>query len=237
METTIVVLNVKVLKDGKPKFFVKETGDIQARGRKDCEDVAHEDLINALAKLKPHLAILSNYVKQKDKDKDKADLSEFTVTGFSIGEKEGNEGVTITGHVKTYRGKTMSLNTPFERFEGEESSRYGLMDDLIDILDEIKDEVIEYLVNGKKAPTPKQGEMDFNDQDKEPVTKLQIVPPKRPDGKKWTAEEYQEEIRKSGGVVADKDPQERVKEMDNDKPRKVRKVAQSADAPSGEVHE
>lgn len=137
-------------------------------------NIPHEDLTGAIKKLIPHMLVLADAIQEKDIAK--ADFSKFEATGFSIGGKEGQEGIQIMGYRKTKRGGTVNIVTPFTRFEEDDKTRYTLMDDVEKIVDEITAEAVLYL-GGKKAvvnPNTKQGQIEGLNTDT--VTKVKIAP-------------------------------------------------------------
>lgn len=102
----IIIKKVKLLKQGeKLEIDYQETGDMQSTVSKTCENAVHPDLKNAVSALAVHLALLTDYITEK-RARDKEELEKFVVTGYSIGSKEDDEGVVITGYRKTRSGKT-----------------------------------------------------------------------------------------------------------------------------------
>ncbi len=133
----------------------------------------------------------------------------FFVSQFSIGgdEAQGSDGITLSGRKILTGGKPFNYNTPFYRFNEGEASRYTYMDDVVAAVNYLEAEIIAYK-KGEKRGTPVQGELDLKTKDP---------------------------------AAADPEAMARVADMDKeDKPKKekaksVKKVAQSAEVPSGEV--
>jgi hypothetical protein len=173
----IEIKQVKLIKEGeKVEVVYKETGENKSTVDKTCEDPVHPDLKRVTASLDIHLAILTDYITEKQKD-DRDTLDKFVITGYSIGGKEGLEGVTVTGYKKTIRGGTVTLNSPLTRFDGDPQTRYILMDDLQSKIDLVEKEVLAYLFEGKKGADPQGSLFDEKELD-EDVTHMQVAVPK-----------------------------------------------------------
>lgn len=224
----------------------------------------HPDLKKAFDALIIHFAIMTGQLplkSVKDITNFKDELIEgFKVSGISIG--GDNEGITLTGTRLLWNGKAFNSNTPYYKFEESDQTRYTHMDDLIERLDRVKDELIKYM-DGKRGA---DGQLDLFESDKEKVTKMQIAEPDKPvfktdaqkdtDGLHDVTEEYME-INKNRQETklkippADPEAMARVKAGDIEdaeiisetpnppKPKgsRKKKVAQSADAPGGEMEE
>lgn len=171
-QSNIKILGCKIQKEGaKLVLNLKESSTVRSVDQKTCEDHVHDDLVTAMDALKPHLAVLCDFIEPKqiaDYDADK-----FKVNGYSIGGNDGEEGITIMGMRKTKSGMWYSINTPFMRFGSDDTkNRYQLMEDLLNKVAGIETEVEEYLFNGKmKAPKL------INEKSNGKVTHLQVVPP------------------------------------------------------------
>lgn len=129
----------------------------------DHKSPIHPDLKAKFLALRVHLALLCDYISTKQL-KDIAAYNQelvenFTVTGISIGGKDDNEGIVLTGWKKTNNNKVVILNTPFARLEEVEETRYRYMDDLSCRIDELLKEV-ELYVGGKRGESPQQ-ELNF----------------------------------------------------------------------------
>jgi len=224
----------------------------------------HPDLKKAFDALIIHFAVMTGQIplkSVKDIANYKDELIEgFKVSSYSIG--GDNEGVTITGTRLLWNGKAYNSNTPYYLFEESEQTRYTFMDDLRDRLTRVDEELHKYY-EGVKRGTDGQLNM-FEDK---PVTKMQIAEPEKPVFKSDTkglhdvTEEYFELNKKrqeSTAKILPADPEamKRVAAADHEeaevldetpntpalppaKPKggRKKKVAQSADAPGGEIEE
>lgn len=167
----ITIIKVKLIKEGeKLEVAFKETGALKSLVDKVCESRVHPDLKNAVDALAVHFAILSDYITVK-RARDKEELEKFVMIGYSIGGKEEEEGITITGQRKTSYGKKLTLNTPFLLLESS-GETYSLIGDLNSKIKTIEDEVLKYLTEGKKAPDPQTSMFP-----PEPVTNVKIDHP------------------------------------------------------------
>ena len=147
----IKILGMKLINGGKKlSVSFEDTGDCPADDDKIGKNACHPDLIFAVQQLAVHLIILGLNVPEKGAHKSPY-LEAVTVTGYSIGGKEGSEGYTLKGYLVTRRGGTVAINSPFTRIEEGDETRYTLMDDLQKKIVAIEKEVIQYLKEGKKA--------------------------------------------------------------------------------------
>lgn len=228
-------------KDGKTLvIWCKEIkdGDTVVSPGQSHTAIIQPEIQEQFNRLGIHLAIMGGYLKAGDVEDIAAPdpkLSEgFHVHMFSIGgdETEGTDGVQLSGK-KIFGGKAQNFTTPFWRFNEGEASRYTFMDDVIATLANLEQEIIAYK-KGEKRGEKKQPELPLGD-GKEPVTKMQIVPP-------------DEKVTAEGNLVkgarrdeyANKDAMARVSEIPVDDKKKSgsrKKVKQTAEAPSGEVIE
>jgi hypothetical protein len=174
----IEIRSAKLIKGGeKLEVFWKENGEDDATVDKTGNKPVHPDLKRAMGGFAPHLAVLTEYLTDKQ-TQEKETLEKFVITGYSIGGKEGEEGVTITGYRKTKRGGTVTLNSPFTRFDEAPESRYILMDDLQEKIDLAEKEVLAYLFEGKKGVDPQGSLFGNEDLEEEAVTHMQVAGPK-----------------------------------------------------------
>lgn len=159
------ITKMKLIKTGeKLEVGFEEGGDNPSIvPKKLFHNRCHPDLIRATKALAIHLAIITEYIPEKNAHKSDQ-LDRFIITGYSIGGKEGEEGVVITGYRKTKSGKTVTLNTPFMRFEEDDKTRYILMSELEERLAEIEKEVILYMTKAKKGEDP-QASLEFPEDD------------------------------------------------------------------------
>lgn len=115
----------------------------------------HPDLKRAFLNLRIHFAIMMDFIPEKTivdiTNVNDSVVHDFVVSGFSIGGKEDNPGVVLTGQKRLSNGKVATMNTPFERFEDKSLTAYKFMPDLRTKLDVCKSEILQYL-EGKHAP-------------------------------------------------------------------------------------
>jgi hypothetical protein len=217
MTENISIQKVKLIKGGeKLELDIKESGLVKSTDSKTCENPVHPDLSNAVQSLAVHLAILCDFIEPKQ-SKDTDELEKFTVTGYSIGGKEGEEGVTITGMRKTKTGQKFSINSPFTRFEASEEARYLLMNDLQSKIDTIEGEVKKYLFDGKQL----QQSIEFPDKpDDGRVSHLQFAEPLSDEEKGLAKLDMSRDDGDGSGIhvsgKANPEAMERVRNMDNE---------------------
>lgn len=165
---SITVEKVKLLKGGtegaEVTLSIIEADGSTTSDQKNLSRPAHEDLKTAFSELRVHLGLMCGFISRKQLKDIRAyteeSISTFSVHGISIRNKGGNEGVTIIGANKPELGGRVGLNTPFTRFDEVEETRYRYMDDLLEKLEVIKDEVLQY-VNGTKVGEAPQPELPF----------------------------------------------------------------------------
>lgn len=154
----IEIKKVKLDAQNRPLIIYYKLVDGKKSGRlvMDEAPVAHDDLVNAIAKLAPHYSIMSGYVaatKIKDIDKFAEPVVEtFHPNGFSIGGKDEDQGIVITGNHDMEGTSPINLNTPFRRFNQDEG-RYKFMDQLILLVTYAKEEAKLY-IDGKIKKDP-----------------------------------------------------------------------------------
>lgn len=259
----ITIEKAKLIKSGeKVEISYTKQADNGTRssvGGEVFTDIPHPDLKKSFDALVIHFALMTGQVPVKSV-KDIANVKEeliegFRVASFSIGGER--EGVTITGTRLLWNGKAFNSNTPYYLFEESEQNRYTYMDELIEALVRVDEELKKYM-DGTKRGTDGQLTMFA---DTPPVTKMQIAEPEKPvfnsdtQGLHDVTEEYIEmnnERKKAVKIPqADPDAMARVAAAeDNDdilktptplptpkKSKGKKKVAQSADAPGGEVED
>lgn len=156
----IKIKAVKLLKDGeKVEISYKEilADKSHSTTSKECDTPPHPDFKQSVESLRLHLAILTDYITEKEVKKNQGELENFVASGYSVGGNEDDGiGYTIKGYRKTIRGGTVTLNTPFTKAEAGDEFKYSLMEQLEKAIAAIEAEVIEYLFNGKRASEPQQ---------------------------------------------------------------------------------
>ena len=134
------------IKDGS--YLSVEYSEHQPDGfssiKKECKIPVHPDLKLAFTKLDKHLAKLSF---QYNKDGE-INISSISCKGFTIGGSADSEGVTLIGTHTLPSDKVLNINSPFQRFDSD-FYYYENMGDLIEELEECKQEVHAYLFEGK----------------------------------------------------------------------------------------
>lgn len=140
------------------EYYQKEEDGAEALVHIPHDRPVHQDLRNSFNLLKPHLAILTGCLKPADAVNPEY-IKDFHITGFSI----KDEGCVIKGYRSLENG-TVVLNTPFTEFEGEHV--YMLIGEVQNALEKCKDEVLQYLFEGKRAPQ-QQPELPFGENGKE----------------------------------------------------------------------
>lgn len=159
---------------GKMEITLKETlvDNTHASAPMLMDRPPTKEITEGLDKLRVHLAILSDYITEK-RAKDTDEIEKFHVNGYSIGGKEGMEGVTIMGG-RNGRYGHVTLNTPFTLLDTEGGKGYYLIGNLVETIDALEDAVKVYM----DTPDP-QLLLDLQQQ-KEPVTHAQIAEPEVP---------------------------------------------------------
>lgn len=172
-ETKIKLRSVKLLKSKKnePEHLEVAHTEIfadnsHATGGKEYDRPPHPDLKNALSNLRVHLAILTDYITEKQAKSEEA-ISRFSVTGFSI--SDNGDGFVIKGYM-TGRYGVVPINTPFIRYEAPEKNGYILLDDAVDKLDILEGEVMKYLSGEKRGG---QQTLDLPENNKEKENELE----------------------------------------------------------------
>lgn len=142
---------VKLVKKGEGlTITVQEDGDCPCLDEKEGTNTCHPDLINALQKLAPHLAILGDFYSIKKPPKDEEELTRFFVTGYSLGGKKGFEGITLKGYRSNTWGGITPLN-PFILWESTPENTYPLIADVKKHQEAVQKEVVLYFKEGKRG--------------------------------------------------------------------------------------
>lgn len=118
----------------------------------------HPDLEEKFNALAPHFAFLTEeitkteaktIIEKGDEDALEELLKKFRVTGLSISDSGGEEGVVITGNKTLETGKVVNFNTPFTKYY-DDMDGYEYGEQLSEVVDALKSEVLEYM-DGKQA--------------------------------------------------------------------------------------
>lgn len=234
MSNNVNIKKIKLAKvkdgDGLELVFKRTDPDNSpVTGTEEHKGLIHPDLREATKALRIHLAILCGYVKESQVPDiaayDEKLVEPFYVSGISLGGTDENPGITITGRMTTYRGKSQILNQPFELFDCAPESRYTYMDDLIAKVKVLNDEAMAYY-RGEKRGTPP-------------------APAEKEEDKRQVKMDFGDKATVEGNLVsgdekykyADKDAMARVAEMGDTKPKgkgKGKGKQQTPDNPSGE---
>lgn len=117
-----------------------------------CDQLVHEDMNKAFAKLKLHLVKICDLYEDSgitpDKFNPEEQLTKFKITSFAIGGEGEHEGVSISGQKELDGGKILNLNSPFTKYSNDD---YGYGRELASEIQACVFEVEEYLFNGKYA--------------------------------------------------------------------------------------
>lgn len=146
---------------------VNTTSENPGTNKMTCEGSSgiHEDFRNSMKALAIHLGLISEQVRGKIEKINPADqtiLDHITVTGFSIGGSDDNEGVTVFGQRKLKSGKVLNLVAPFQKYEDE---NYDGASDLASDIHAACEEAKQYL-DGKCAP---KAQLEIFEEEKEEV--------------------------------------------------------------------
>ena len=146
--------NVQITKVVRTKESVKiefssdedRNGITETNGHKSVmKFVPHEDFALAFENLVFHLVKLS----ELEKNPVKGENDNFVVDGISISSKSQFSGVKILGHKELSDGRIVGIVAPFTALD-EESSTYTFISDLIEAVETLESEAVQYL-EGKHA--------------------------------------------------------------------------------------
>jgi len=132
------------------EYIVVNEIPAQVEVLKKCDYLAHQDLIEAFDKLKPHVINICELGCTNE---------DVKVTGYTLADGKDGEGVVLIGSKNLSTGKVLNLCSPLTEFFGEE---YMYGSELEDEIRNCTKEVEEYL-NGKCAI--KQTVIDFDGDD------------------------------------------------------------------------
>jgi len=135
----------------------------------------HDDLREAFSALTAHFAFICEEITESlcretindfkqgvvFQDHETDPLRKYTVLGFTLG--KDSEGVTIIGSKRLESGKSININTPFQKWD---DSDYPFMSELLKTVDLLKSEVYEY-IEGKRAPAQHQTANMFEQDEEE----------------------------------------------------------------------
>lgn len=159
---TIEILKAKITKEMTLEVEYEEhiSDDTINEVSKKCDNLVHDDLKNAFADLKPHLALICDLkegIRLDISDYDAEQLASIEVTGIVV--THGDQaGVTLIGK-KRIGNKVLNLVAPFTKYTDEQDP-YEHADELSSSVDICVNEVQLYLTEGKAAA--KQQQIDFD---------------------------------------------------------------------------
>lgn len=169
-------LKVKVDKNYLPEIIYTREGEDNSKAKvtEACKNKVHPDFITAINKLALHYGILTGYIDPKDVKQaasySNKILDSFVLRGFTMGEDEDDRWIMMHGHrIVPWSKKAVIVNSPAEHIDREGETQYKFTDELLAVVEEIKDEAEKYLA-GKFAAEP-QGSLPFDGKDKEEETK------------------------------------------------------------------
>lgn len=221
--SAIKIKSVKLIDGGeklKVKFEKSET--LHSENEVSFDNVVHPDLIKAMNKLRPHLAVLCgqldvSQIKRIDQ------LEKFSINGYHIGGKPEQQGIKIVGGLSSDYGY-VGLNSPFIIIESTDESNYPLIKKLNNDIKAVEDEVLLYM-SGEKLGAPELFPVEG-----EKFTSAKVA---EPEGVK---DDEDVKAKPASKRNAAKEQKERAEKKDTIKKRRGR-VAQSAENPSGILDE
>lgn len=127
--------------------------------------IVHEDLQDAMSKFDVFLAHLDDAYTENDNKTELSTLEEdvttekYSVSSFKLSGVEENKSIILSGS-KIVDAGVITFDSPKVKLHGN----YLYLTQLLDVLDNVIDEVEQYMV-GKSAPQPEQMHMDFASED------------------------------------------------------------------------
>lgn len=243
----IEIKKVKVIKKGEKIEigYNEKNGDLSAYTDRTGNYPPHKHLLTAMDGLRVHFAIMGGWLMESDFYNEE-EIKKINVSGYSIGGAEGDPGVTITGFRINSREKAVNLNTPFQKLDVD-SEQYDHINDLNEKIKSIVKEVNLYLFEGKQGGAV-QGSFEFpNDEkdwpetnifDREPETNEAEFEEEKPDNLQI---DQPKRIGEPAPLESEIEPQTEASthKEKKEKPKRShkKKVAQTAEVPSGEIAE
>lgn len=241
----IEITHVHLDKENALTFsFIKTEGENRAPIEEGpCSAFVHEDLIDAMAGLDVHLALMTGQLNHGDiaeiETPPEILTKDFHAKSYSVSGADNTRRLTISGNRVLFDKKVFNFNTPSYLLEENEKTRYRQMDDVIKKIDRINKEVFGFMDGTKRGDDP-QGNLfaktnkkeapplpseNITADEKKKITKLQIA---EPNGqaipgsvdKEWSAREYMKEmgdekkVSTVPNVTADPEAMKRVKEWE-----------------------
>lgn len=153
---------------------------------KKCAQIVHADLRACFDKLKVHLINVCEMPEASQihsgniYESDFNDINNYVITGYSHGGSDESAGVTITGQKLLKSGQVLNINTPFIKFEDEES--YVFAGVLYTDIQACDYEVEQYLFHDKWGI--KQLDFDFDAPEEAFLGEVEEKPKKKRKSKK-----------------------------------------------------
>lgn len=167
METTIKKASLSGGLGLKVCYTQPEKDGSISKFDRECSSPVHEDLTKAFAKLNIHLGVISEIIPEAEIDDIEVPchelLDSFHVQEFEI--TEHDSGVKLAGGRELSTGKHLSLKTPAVKWGAKKPYRFA--GDLAACIETCKDEILQYLFKGKRAPEAQQ-EIEFPESNKAP---------------------------------------------------------------------
>lgn len=167
---SFLLRKVKRLKSGglQVDFTVRETAGGETYEREETHKNArdpHPDLLGRLDDFDVMLAVTLRFkelltvvrsdefkaTKDQNKKAEKAYdwiIQHIDVNGLALSGQDDNRGVIIMGTLKTEAGPNVALNSPRLKFN---ATTYGFEEALEDRIDQLEEEVYQYIYKGKAA--------------------------------------------------------------------------------------
>jgi len=137
---------------------------------KHCGSPAHSDLVAAFLKLRIHYAVACEEGSFSEYNESKEKLDKFVVRQAILGGDGEQAGVTLAGHKRVAHGKVVNFNSPFLKFDLDNSD-YEHAETLDMDIKSLLSELALYL-DGKFAPVEKEDDnqldMFSDNKDKSP---------------------------------------------------------------------
>lgn len=133
------------------EYMLVNEQQVQNDVAKKCDYLVHNDLLEALEALAPHMVNICEL---------NCNSSEVKITGFTLADGAEGEGVIIIGQKTLSTGKILNIVSPLIEFYNGE---YSLERELNDATYELVHEVELYVNEGKSAV--KQTSLNFDEDD------------------------------------------------------------------------
>lgn len=145
--------------------YVAKDNNVENKIKQDSDAPIHDDLQAAFDALVPHLV----HICEEENLKSVSELEvqrlhlKYRVTDVTISGSDDTEGVVISGFKILASDKTVSFNTPFQKFSDD---KYPFATELYNSVGLLKSEVMEYM-DGKQGERSVVGKFDFDEEEEE----------------------------------------------------------------------